>query len=165
MVNVLFICKGNVFRSMAAEKCMLYYIKQHNISNINVRSAGIGVKPQKPLKAVIQRLSFYVGHFEHTPKQIDKQLVRWADIIIAMGLNHKEYINQKFNTKTYLFNEVAYNLYKPVLDFEERLPDISLPVTDKEEKVRQYAYYTIDYICKAIPEIIRNLKKYTNKNI
>jgi len=43
--NILFVCTGNVFRSMAAKHCLEKYLQDRKMNSIEVDSAGINVKP------------------------------------------------------------------------------------------------------------------------
>ena len=43
--RILFVCKGNIFRSMTAEYMMKKYLTQHKITDFVVGSAGIEARP------------------------------------------------------------------------------------------------------------------------
>lgn len=55
-MNVLFVCTGNVFRSMSAEYLMKKYLKDHNINDISVSSAGTTAHPQPSFPETLARL-------------------------------------------------------------------------------------------------------------
>ena len=147
MVNILFVCTGNVFRSMIAEHCLKDYIKKNKIKYYNVDSCGIAVEKQSSRKEVIARLAEHHIKVKHHYKEIDLKQINWADIIIAMSKNHRKYIKENFGVKTYLFNELAIGKKIGVLDFGEFNPKIkSLKETKMQINIKLYANYMVDYI-------------------
>ncbi|MCA9497302.1 MAG: low molecular weight phosphatase family protein [Nanoarchaeota archaeon] len=159
MIKILFVCTGNVFRSMTAEKCLKKYLEENNILNIKANSAGTDLIPQEPNPYTIERLKFYNIEVNHIPKWITQNLIETNDLIIAMNFNHQKHIEEKFKIKVPLFNEVAYEKSEGVLDFHEYKPDIK-EIENSEEEFKKFAYYTVDYIRSAIPEIIKNLPNF-----
>ena len=81
MIKILFVCTGNVFRSMSAEKCLKKYLEEHNILDIRSDSAGIELKPQEPVSFTIERLAFYGIKVHHKPKSINQSLIDNNDLI------------------------------------------------------------------------------------
>ena len=55
-MNVLFVCTGNVFRSMSAEYLMNKYLNDNAITNISVSSAGTTAHPQPSFPETLDRL-------------------------------------------------------------------------------------------------------------
>jgi protein-tyrosine phosphatase len=165
MKKILFVCTGNVFRSMTAEKSLEHYLNKNKISGFEVDSAGIKPFPQEPLRVVIQKLSSYGIEFpKHKYKKLTQELIGKNDIIIAMNKNHQEFIKEKFKVQVPLFNEIVSNSSEGVLDIEEKIPHIfSLP-KEKKEKIRdEYASLVVDYIYKSIPKLMANLNKKNYK--
>lgn len=118
MVNILFICSGNVFRSMSAKLLLEKYIKERKIKDLNVDSAGISFKSfQKINSEVLEELEkLDVTVLNHKPKQVLKKHINWADLIVCMGYNHKRYIKEKFDRESFLFNKICYGVNYPVYD-------------------------------------------------
>lgn len=123
MVNILFVCSGNVFRSMSAEKLLKKHLKDNKIKGVFVDSAGIcGDKDQKIAKPVLEELkNLGIDAKDHKHKQILKKHVTWADLIVSMGYNHRKYIKEKFNKESILFNKICYGVNYPVYDNNEVL--------------------------------------------
>ena len=161
MIKILFVCTGNVFRSMIAEKCLNNYLIKNNIKEFEVDSAGIDPIPQKPQKATIERLSFYNIKINHKYKKINQNLVDNNDIIIAMNINHQKYIKEKFGFDAPLFNELISNNKEGILDFEEYDPNI-IDLNDKKKKkeIQKYAYFLVDYVYNSIPKLMANIHKW-----
>ena len=55
-LKVLFVCTGNIFRSLSAEYCMKDYLKRNNIKNITVHSAGTVANKEHAHPAIITTL-------------------------------------------------------------------------------------------------------------
>lgn len=160
MIKILFVCTGNVFRSMSAEKCLKHYLTKNKIKNFEVDSAGINPHQQEPQKATLNRLSFYGINFNHKYKKITQKLINDNDIVIAMNTNHQEYIKEKFGLEVSLFNDLAYNKKEGILDVEEYDPNLNdLNNKSKEKEILQYIYFVVDYIYNSIPILINNIQK------
>lgn len=159
MTRVLYVCTGNVFRSMSAEYCLKDHLAKRGITNITVDSAGIAPQPQIILPSTLERLSFHGITVSHQPKEVTKGLVENNDLIIAMNTNHQDYIYEMYDVKAPLFNNVAYREATGVLDIEEYKPGV---LTSKNEtsEVQTYIYSIIDHIHKATPYVAGNLSKW-----
>lgn len=161
MANILFVCTGNVFRSMIAEKCFKDYAQKNKITDFYADSAGIKTTVQKPQYSTIQRLNFYgINAKNHQYKQLTKGLIFNQDLVIAMNLDHQNFIEQYFNIKVPLFNEIAYNKNEGVLDFHKYNPKINnLLDKKKNREIKEYAYFLVDYIYKSTPYLFKNINK------
>ena len=160
-LRILFVCTGNVYRSMSAEKCLRSYLNRNKIKGIKVNSCGIGVWNQSIYPAVKKRLAFYkVKLYKHRHKQINQKLVDESDLIVAMNKNHQENIKKNFGIKAVLFNEIAYSKKTGVLDFHER--DVKLRGMKKKytDQMNNYADFTVDHIYSAMPSFVKNLHKF-----
>lgn len=160
-MKVLFVCTGNVFRSMTAEKCFNHYCLKDGLSDWRADSAGIAPFQQEILSSVKKRLSFYnipVG--EHTYKAVTATLLAANDAVIAMHHNHQTFLQEHFDLTVPLFSEVAYGT-------SEGLPDIDdlFPETVGQEGFRElpaayaHTHAVVDYIYNATPFLVKNLQK------
>ncbi len=158
MINILFVCNGNVFRSMTAEKCFKQFLKEKNISDITVDSAGVKTTVQEPRRATIERLRYYGIQANHKYKQLTKEIVKKSDLIIAMNFDQKEFIKKNFLIDAPLFNEIAYGKKEGILDIEEFDPKLS----DKNNKneMQKYVYKIVDYIHDSMPHFFNNLDQW-----
>ncbi|MCA9460227.1 MAG: hypothetical protein KC550_06790 [Nanoarchaeota archaeon] len=162
MIQILFVCTGNVFRSMTAEKCLTNYLENNNISNIKSNSAGTKLAPQEINPFTLKRLLLYNIKVNHTAKDLTKELLEKSDLIIAMSTDHQEYIKETFGIEVPLFNEVSYGKSQGVLDFHEHMPNIN-SVENSQEEFEKYAYFVVEYIYNAIPNLVNNLPKWIEK--
>ena len=84
-MNILFICTGNTCRSPMAEAILKSKAKQYPELKLKVKSAGLSViygsSVALEIRQVLKQDKIIV---RHTPTQINKKLVNWADLILTM---------------------------------------------------------------------------------
>jgi len=137
---------------MSAEYLTNKYIEDNTTKNITVSSAGTSANPESPFPATIERLAFYGCHVSHhQQRKISKEILKDQTIIICMAEHHRQTIRELWFDAV-LFNEIAYNTRKNVLDDTEYMnqywPDLDL---------NEYVPKIVDYIYKAIPFVIKNI--------
>ena len=150
--SVLFVCTGNIFRSLTAE----YALKAGLGAGMScvVSSAGIDAKPQSMHAWVQSRLREKgADPAGHVQRQLTKELVEAADLVIAMGRNHQVFVREQFGCEVPLFNQICLGLDKPILDLHEVMPDWE---TDPE-RARAYVRSVIDIIWATAPAILSHL--------
>ena len=108
--QILFVCTGNVFRSMSAKYCLEKQIQDGKINNLKIDSAGIGVGPDTyiPLFISDYLVSLGIDISAHKQKQIEEKHLGESDLVVAMGKNHQTFIQEHFGYSSRLFNEVCY---------------------------------------------------------
>ena len=93
-MNILFVCSANVSRSFLAENLLKRELEKENIKDISVASAGLNTfdlnEPDRKMVAHLSKIGIPPG--EHRPKQISKQDVDWANIILVMETDHAKKI-------------------------------------------------------------------------
>ena len=112
--TILFICTGNTCRSAMAEgifKNILKKRKEDN-SSFNIISAGISALPgmSSTPEAIKVMTEKDIDISRHVATQVQKDLVKKADLILVMSNTHKDYIKIKFafaQDKVYLLKEFA----------------------------------------------------------
>ena len=93
--SVLFVCTGNIFRSVTAEYALKASLGLG--TSCVVGSAGIDAKPQSMHAWVQDRLSEKGADLTtHVPRQLTKELVEAADLVIAMGRDHQLFVREQF---------------------------------------------------------------------
>ena len=155
MAAVLFVCTGNIFRSMIAE----YAMKADPGLNpcYRVSSAGIEALPQDMLPYVRERLCRKgADPSGHRQRKLTAEILDSADLVIAMGLDHRDRIREKFGKNAVLFNQVCHGREEPVLDIHEALPDWQT----NEDAVHQFAVSVVDRIWSSIPLLIQNVDRF-----
>ena len=151
-MKVLFLCTDNFTRSITAEFCMKHFLKQNNITNIEVASAGF--KANSDLSSFsnihfdrMRQLNISTDGFSRT--LFNQRFIDEFDVIIGMGKEHKEYIQKVYNEKIYLFNEI----------YKGEESSITVPPPDKDGDYLVKISEMVDYINEAIPQLVRKLKK------
>ena len=151
--SVLFVCTGNIFRSMAAEYALKAGLGIG--TSCLVSSAGIDAKPQSVHDWVQIRLREKgADPTRHVQRQLTKELVEAADLVIAMGRNHQVFIREQFGRDVPLFNQVCLGHNQPILDLHEMIPDWE---TDPE-RARAYVWSVIDVIWATAPALLPRLR-------
>ena len=93
-MNILFVCSANVSRSFLAEKLLKRELEKQNIKDVSVASAGLNTfdlnEPDRNMVAHLSKIGIPPG--DHRPKQISKQDIDWANIILVMEDNHTKKI-------------------------------------------------------------------------
>lgn len=151
--SVLFVCTGNIFRSVTAE----YALKARLGSGLScvVSSAGIDVKPQSMHGWVQARLREKGADLTtHVPRQLTRELVEGADLVIAMGRNHQLFVREQFGRDAPLFNQICLGHDQPILDLHEVIPNWE---TDPEGAAA-YVCSVIDSIWATAPALLPRLR-------
>ena len=151
--SVLFVCSGNIFLSVTAE----YALKARLGSGRScvVGSAGIDVKPQTMHAWVQDRLREKgTDPTTHVPRQLTKELVEGADLVIAMGRNHQLFIREQFGRDVPLFNQICLGHDQPILDLHEVMPDWETDL----ERAGAYVCSVIDRIWATAPTLLPRLR-------
>ena len=153
--SILFVCTGNVFRSMAAEYALRAQLGRQ--SSYRVESAGIEAKP-KIIHPVISKRLIQKGTdpSAHVPRALTKAVVDRNDLIIAMGLDHRQFIHTQFGLNVPLFNEVSFGEEIPILDLHEALPDWERDIVE----ARAYVESVIDHIWESVPALMARLPHF-----
>ncbi|MEM6988141.1 MAG: hypothetical protein AAF499_16580 [Pseudomonadota bacterium] len=140
-LNVLFICTGNIFRSMTAE----YALKQHlgSGSRVFVHSAGVDAAPHEIVDFVREyNAGRGVDLGNHEPKQLDAHMLSAADLAVAMDFSHRDRIERDFGQRLPVFNQVAFGKEEALLDVCDVVPDWR----NNEAASRAYGFTVMDTI-------------------
>jgi protein-tyrosine phosphatase len=158
--SILFVCTGNVFRSMAAEYALRAQLSQEYL--YRVESAGIEAKSQKIHPVIANRLiQKGTDPSAHVPRALTKELIDRNDLIIAMGLGHREFIQAQFGVRAPLFNEVSFGEESPILDLHEALPCWERDIVE----ARAYVESVIDHIWESVPALLARLSQFPGRRV
>lgn len=159
-MKVLFVCTGNIFRSMSAEYCLKEHLKREGIRDVEVSSAGTIADIQKMDDAVLSTLvSMGINPLEHKQRKINEELIEESDLIVAMSTDHQDFIRENFGIDVPLFNEICHNEKTAILDNWEAVPNYH---TNKEEGAK-YNTQTVLYIKDSIPLFYENFGSFIEK--
>lgn len=95
-MNILIVCTGNISRSFLAEMILESEIKEHDLDNISVSSAGLFAQPgnNPDPKMITYLLNKEIPIKNHKARQVEKEDLDWADLILVMENNHVERIQR-----------------------------------------------------------------------
>ncbi|MBW1798085.1 MAG: low molecular weight protein arginine phosphatase [Deltaproteobacteria bacterium] len=95
-MNILFVCSGNISRSFLAEILLKKEIEPLKTHSISVASAGLyaypGNPPDRKMLDYLSKMGIPVK--KHEAKQITRQDVDWADLILVMEKEHKTMLKE-----------------------------------------------------------------------
>ncbi|MGQ0667717.1 MAG: arsenate-mycothiol transferase ArsC [Nitrospiraceae bacterium] len=156
--SILFVCTGNVFRSMVA----MYAVRAQIVSQhqYRIESAGIEAKPQTIHPVIRARLLCKgADPSTHIQRTLTEELVERTDLIIAMGQDHRAFIQERFGRTVPLFNEVSFGRLTPILDLHEALPDWEQDL----KQARDYVESVVDQIWDAAPALVARLPQFLRR--
>lgn len=153
MKSILFVCTGNIFRSMSAELLLKKHLKTKN-SKIKVSSAGIQANPEGIHPIVKEELDKRgIDYSKHKQTKVTKDLLDSFDIIVSMTNFHKDFLKEKYNQESILFNELCFGKKEDFLDY----PDIYLE-TNSKKKAEEYLRKAIKKIDKGSKNLFKQLQ-------
>jgi protein-tyrosine phosphatase len=155
MPSILFVCTGNIFRSMSAEYALKARLDQR--SPIRVISAGTAAIPQEmhpDIRAYM--LQRGMDPSLHRQRKVSTELLHASDLVIAMSTDHQAFLFDTFQYRAPLFNEVCHGRSEPLLDVWEAIPTWETDL----EAARHYAFRVLEYIWASVPGLLQNLGKY-----
>lgn len=155
--SILFVCTGNVFRSVAAEQCFKKYLSDNSIDGWKVGSAGIFADPEHVDPKVLETLrELGIPHVEYQQRRLTREILDSYDAIVGMAENHVEYIKSEFKySHTLLFNDLAINEETSVWDIEDEVPDYLHDRPAVEKKLER----TVKKIHQKIHSVFRNVSE------
>jgi protein-tyrosine phosphatase len=155
MPSILFVCTGNIFRSMTAEYALKARLAPQ--SPIRVSSAGTLAIPQEmhpDIRAYLKRRG--IDPSQHRQRRVTAELLQAADLVIAMSTDHQSFLVNTFQYRAPLFNDVCHGRSEPLLDVWEAIPTWE---TDPDA-ARRYVFRVMEYIWASVPGLLQNLGKY-----
>jgi protein-tyrosine phosphatase len=155
MPSILFVCTGNLFRSLTAE----YALKARLDPSLPIRvsSAGTVAIPQQihpDVRAYLMQRG--VDPSPHEQRRVSAQLLSTSDLVIAMSTDHQAFLLDTFQYRAPLFNEICHGRPEPLLDIWEAIPTWETDL----EAARHYAFQVMEYIWASTPCLLRNLGTY-----
>ncbi len=122
-----------------------------------VSSAGTEAIPQAMAPEVRAWLAEHnLDATAHQQRRVTAEMLQQADVVVAMGLDHRRCLQEQFGRKAWLFNQICFDTAEPVLDVWE-----AVPLAQSDPAARQvYIYSVIDHICEAMPQFIKNVEQF-----
>ena len=95
--KILIVCVGNICRSPSAE-----FLLKERLPQKKIQSAGLATEKSQlsgaDLDAQARDIAAKHGHEWplHTAKQINRELVKWADLVLVMENNQREQLAMRY---------------------------------------------------------------------
>ena len=111
--HIVFLCYGNINRSVLAEKCLIQQLGQ--ASGFGIRSAGFHPKSNRPADPVMVAVAKEHGIdlSNWSSNLVEETMLADADIIFVMEISHFLIVSNKFpkfQHKVHLLGEVTENV-------------------------------------------------------
>lgn len=152
-MHVIFICTGNIFRSMTAEYSVRAALGAQTA--ITLGSAGLIEAPHPIVPFVREYLQDRnIDISGHRPTLINRDRLDQADLAIAMDFAHQKAIEKQFGQTLPLYSQIAYREDRPLLDVYEVVPDWR----QNEEAAIAYGHTVMDFIYEAAPSVVERLR-------
>jgi protein-tyrosine phosphatase len=120
MKRVLFVCTGNIFRSLTAERALRHALQDR--ADIHVSSAGTADFPHVVAPNVREYLlakGFDVSR--HQRRTLTEAILRESHLVIAMSVNHCADLRSRFGRAAPLFLEACGEPGDRILSLTPRL--------------------------------------------
>ena len=154
MTSILFVCTGNIFRSMTADFALNKLLSSN--SQFIVSSAGTRNQPELMVRsdvaAYLQSKGLNVSN--HRRRTVDQEIMDGSDIVIAMHEDHQQLLAQRFGRQCPLFTEACGNAPTPLPDVDDLFAngDYFTPAAIRHVKS------TIDTIVELSPSLLKQLQ-------
>lgn len=156
--TILFICSGNIFRSMTAEFSLR--AQAASLDGIAVRSAGLRSPPHGIMDFVRDHLRDKgIDISAHQPTQLTAAMLEEAALPVAMGLEHQEAIEREHQRRLPLFSEIAYGTREPLRDVWEVVPDWR----NNMAASARYGCSVMDYIYDSVPGFLDRMNRFITR--
>jgi protein-tyrosine phosphatase len=155
MPSILFVCTGNIFRTMNTEYALKAMLNPR--SPIRVSSAGTVALPQAmhpDVRAYLVQRG--VDPSPHQQRKVSAELLRASDLVIAMSTDHQAFLVDTFQYHAPLFNDVCHGRSQPLLDVWE----VILTWETDLDAARYYAFQVMECIWTSMPCLLQNLGTY-----
>jgi protein-tyrosine phosphatase len=155
MQRILFVCTGNIFRSLTAEYALRDVLGER--SAIRVASAGTEDFPHVVAPFVADYLhSRGLDVSRHQRRTLTNRILEEQDWVIAMSTDHRAILAEQFNRPNVpLFTAACGLKAEPLPDVHEVVKDHQSNPTAAEDHVR----LTIDRIIDLTPRLADRLMR------
>ncbi len=121
MKKIMFICSGNTCRSPLAEGLFKKYLKENNITDIEVGSAGVGAFPGDAvsINSVLVAHSRGVDISSHRARNVNPEHLLTTDLFFCMSESHKSVLSRHCDENKIVVLNVPDPYCRPIEAYEE----------------------------------------------
>ncbi len=156
--RVLFVCTGNIFRSLAADRALRGLLASR--TDILVGSAGTHDYPHEVrpyTRGYLLSRGFDVS--SHQRRTLTGAIMDESHLVVAMSTDHQAAIRERFGREAPLYLEVCGEAPEWLPDIEDVIPDYQTNRVAVEAHVRS----TIDRIVGLAPRMAQNIDALMQK--
>jgi protein-tyrosine phosphatase len=152
--RVLFVCTGNIFRSLTAEFALRRALGAG--SDVEVSSAGTEDYPHV-VRPVVRDylLSCGLDVSAHRRRTLTAELLERATLVVAMNHDHQRFIREYHAREVPLYTEACGQSAESLPDVDDVIPDYE----KHPEAVAAHVCATIDKIIRLAPGLARTLTR------
>lgn len=155
MADVLFVCTGNIFRSLTAEYALRRELGAD--SRLVVASAGTEDYPYVVRPNVREYLlSKGLDVSAHRRRTLTPEILRSANQVVAMSLDHQRFMAERFAYRAPVFLEACGGACEALPDIEDVVHDYKTNPAAVDAHVRM----TIDRIIEAVPRLALRIQEW-----
>lgn len=154
MAHVLFVCTGNIFRSLTAEYALRRELGP--ASALVVASAGTDDHPHvvRPnVRAYLASRGLDVS--AHRRRTVTAEILAGAGLVVAMSTDHQRFLRERFGVQVPVFLEACGGACEALPDIEEVVLDYKTNAAAVDAHVR----HTIDTIIELTPRFAARLTR------
>jgi protein-tyrosine phosphatase len=152
MKRVLFVCTGNIFRSLTAEHALRHALQGR--ADIHVSSAGTDDFPHvvRPnVREYLRAKGFDVS--SHRRRTLTRAILDESHLVVAMSTDHHSHIATRFGRPAALFLQLCGEAGDALPDIEE----VVLDYRTNQVAVDAHVRATIDRILSLTPRLAARL--------
>lgn len=152
MRRLLFVCTGNIFRSLTAHRALAALLARR--ADLVVASAGTVDYPHVVWPYVggyLMQRGFDVS--DHRRRTLTQAILDESQLVVAMSTDHQAHIRERFGQEVPLFLEACGQAAGWLPDIHEVVPDWERDLAATEAHIRA----TIDRIVELAPRMADNI--------
>jgi protein-tyrosine phosphatase len=149
---VLFVCTGNIFRSLTAEYALRDALLPRR--DVLVSSAGTEDFPHVVRASVRDYLlAKGIDVRNHERRTLTRALLEESRLVVAMSTDHRSFLIERFGIEAPLYTEACGGAAEPLPDIEDVIADYQTNLPAVETHVR----HTIDRIVALAPAMAKRI--------